>query len=237
MLGQGGPVKVHVSDAARWTFARASTGWRWRCRRSMPARLPVAIAEELDPGAVHARVARPVGAAIRDLNGQGSLPAAQGGKVGHGPVLPGQSRARLATIPAVWRRGSLNTPGLRPFRAETIPRIVSGTPFTRDRQAELDGRIGKHRRPSRPPVTRRAPGHALVDPDRHRPPPAQRRVVAGPVRGAMAGRRWLAHPTRVTAWIREETPLSSEMCNNASCSGKGVLGFISRLEIAGVQLQ
>ena len=50
---------------------------------------------------------------------------------------------------------------------------------------------------------RRAPGHVLVDPDQQRPPLAQRRVVAGPVRRAIAGGRWLAHAARLTAWIRE----------------------------------
>jgi len=43
----------------------------------MFASLPFDIAEELDAGTVHEQVQRAVGAAIRDLNDQGLLPAAQ----------------------------------------------------------------------------------------------------------------------------------------------------------------
>jgi hypothetical protein len=56
------------------------------------ASLPFAIAEELDPGAVDQQVQRAVRTAIRDLDGQGLLPAAKRGKVRHGPVQAGQSQ-------------------------------------------------------------------------------------------------------------------------------------------------
>ena len=50
------------------------------------ARLPFAIAEELDAGAVHAQVQRAIGATIRDLDGERLLPSAQGRVVRHGPI-------------------------------------------------------------------------------------------------------------------------------------------------------
>ena len=49
--------------------------------------LPLAIAEELDASAVHEQVQRSVSTAVGNLNCQGLLPATQGGKVGHRPVL------------------------------------------------------------------------------------------------------------------------------------------------------
>ena len=57
---------------------------------AMLARLPFAISEELDPGAVHEQVQRPIGAAIRDLHPQGFLPAAERGDVRHRPAQPCQ---------------------------------------------------------------------------------------------------------------------------------------------------
>lgn len=62
---------------------------------------------------------------------------------------------------------------------------------------------------------RRAPGHLLVDPDQQETPLPKRCVVAGPVRRAIAGGRWLAHAPRLTPWIREVNPSSSDFCNNA----------------------
>jgi len=148
-------------------------------------RLPFAIAEELDACAVDQQIQRAIRAAIRDLDGQGLLPAAQRGKVRHGPVQAGQSQ-----------QAGPHPGGLAQRQLEQ----------DLDRQAELDGRIGKDRRPSGPTVTRRAPSHVLVEPDQQRPPLAQRCVVAGPVRRAIAGGWWLAHAARLTAWIREVNP-------------------------------
>ena len=70
--------------------------------RPMLASLPFAVAEELDAGAVHEPVERPVRTAVGDLHGQGPLPAAQGRVVRHGQSSPA-SRSRLATIPAALR--------------------------------------------------------------------------------------------------------------------------------------
>jgi hypothetical protein len=47
------------------------------------------------------------------------------------------------------------------------------------------------------------------------PPLPQQCVLAGPVRRAIAGRRWFAHAAPVTTWIRKANPLASGMCNNA----------------------
>src|SRR6056297_3060006 len=79
----------------------------------------------------------------------------------------------------------------------------------------MNSGIGKDRRASRPPVTRRVPGHVLVHPDQQRHPLAQRRVVAAPVRRARAGGRRLAHTPPLTPWIRVVNPLALEMCNDA----------------------
>ena len=57
---------------------------------TMLTSLPLAIAEELDACAVHEQVQQSVSTVVGDLNCQGLLPAAQGGKVGHGPVQPRQ---------------------------------------------------------------------------------------------------------------------------------------------------
>jgi hypothetical protein len=75
-----------------------------------------------------------------------------------------------------------------------------------DRQAELDGRIAKHRRPSGSTITRRAPDHILVDPHQQRPPLAPRCVGAGRVRRAISGGRWLAPAACLTAWIHKVNP-------------------------------
>lgn len=163
--------------------------------RAMLARLPFAVAEELDPGAVDQQVQRAICAAIGNLDGQGLLPPAEGGKVRHGPVQASQPE-----------QAGHHPGGLAQRELEE----------NLDRQAELNGRIGKHRWPSRPRVTRREPGHLLVDPDQQRPPLPQRRVVAGPVRRAIAGGRWLAHAACLTAWIREVNPPQTEFCNNAA---------------------
>ena len=54
--------------------------------------LPLAIAEELDAGAVHQQVQRPAGTAIGDLHLKSLLPAAQRGEVWNRPVQPGKAQ-------------------------------------------------------------------------------------------------------------------------------------------------
>ncbi len=53
---------------------------------TMLADLPLAIAEELDAGAVHEQVQRPIGTSVGNLNGQYLLTSAQRRIVRHGPV-------------------------------------------------------------------------------------------------------------------------------------------------------
>ena len=125
------------------------------------------------------QVQRAIRTAKGDLHGQGLLPAAQRREVRHGPVQPRHHPGSLAQ----WQ----------------LEKDL-------DRQAELDGRIAKHRRPSGSTVTRPAPDHILVDPDQQRPPLAPRCVGAGPVRRAIAGERWLAPAARLTAWIHKVNP-------------------------------
>ena len=71
-------------------------------------------------------------------------------------------------------------------------------------------------------------GHCCTMPcralDQQSPPLPQRRIVAGPVRRAVAGGRWLAHAARLTAWINEMNHQTSEFCNNApSMAGSGAV--------------
>ena len=61
----------------------------------------------------------------------------------------------------------------------------------------------------------RKPGHVLVQPDQQGSALAQRRRVTGPIRRAVAGGGWLAHATRLTAWIRDVNPWETGFCNNA----------------------
>ncbi len=53
------------------------------------------------------------------------------------------SRRRLSTNPVDCRNGIANLPGATQFRAETIHRIVSVTPFTLHSQAGLDRGIAE----------------------------------------------------------------------------------------------
>ena len=99
------PSRLGVNSTARMSEVAVSMA-RWTLRRepvgatgssppanaatlsAMLAGLPVAVAEELDAGAVHEQVQRPACTAIGDLHLQGLLPAAQGRVVWNGPVQP-----------------------------------------------------------------------------------------------------------------------------------------------------
>ncbi len=170
------------------------------------ARLPFAIAEELDPGAVHEQVQRAICPAVGNLHGQGLLPAAQRRKVRHGPVQPRQ---------------------LQQARHHASRLAKRQLEQDLDRQAELDGRIGKHRWPSGSPVTWRAPGHVIVDPDQQRSTLPKRCVVTGPVRRARAGGRRLAHAVDLKAWIQKVNPPTSDFCKNAGQHRKSKGGIMS----------
>lgn len=59
---------------------------------AMLASVPFAIAEKRDAGAVHEQVERAVGTAIRDLDRQRLLSAAQRRGIGNGPVQARQAK-------------------------------------------------------------------------------------------------------------------------------------------------
>ena len=111
---------------------------------TMLAGLPLAVAEELDAGAIHQQVQRPVGTAIRDLHLQGLLSAAQRRVVRNGPVQPRQLQQ------------ACDHPGGLPERQ--LEQHL-------DRQAELDRRVRDDRWAPRTALMRRVPGHLLVQPD------------------------------------------------------------------------
>ena len=117
-------------------------------------RLPFAIAEELNTGAVHEQVQRAIGATVRDLDGERLLPSAQGRVVRHGPIQVCQLQQ------------AGNHPGRLPERQ--LEQDLDG-------QTELDRRIREYRRATWAAVRRREPGHILVEPDQQRPTLAQRR--------------------------------------------------------------
>ena len=130
------------------------------------AGLPFSVTEELDPGAVHEQIERPIGAPIRNLDGQRLFPSAQRRVVRHRPF---QTR-------------HLEQAGYHPGRlpARQLEQHL-------DRQAELDRRARKDRRSPRSALMRREPGHALVQPDHQRPALSERGIVIRPVRRMVTG--------------------------------------------------
>ena len=132
-------------------------------------------------------------------------------------------------------------PGLRPFRAETIHRIVSATPVTLQRQAGPDG----VRRQKRPPDgflilltpvvglatalagRRSLPDHLGVEPDRQRTPaPARLRHWSRTHGDTMAHCRpansrscrsgvRAAHDPQLPRWIQMMNPLAPHSCRKA----------------------
>ena len=129
-------------------------------------RLPFAVAQELDAGAVHQQVQGAIGTPIGDLDGERLLSAAQCRVIRHSPVQVRHFQ-QAGNHPCRLPQGQLKQ--------------------HLDRQAELDRGIGKHRRATWAAVRRREPGHVLVQPDQQRPALAKRGSVAGPVRRAVAG--------------------------------------------------
>jgi len=129
------------------------------------AGLPFTVTEELDPGAVYEQVERPIGAPIRDLDGQRLLPSAKRRVVRH---LPIQTR-------------HLEQAGHHPSR---LPERQLEQHL--DRHAELDRRVRKDRRSPRSSLMRREPGHVLVQPDQQRPAISERGSVTRPVGRAVA---------------------------------------------------
>ena len=130
------------------------------------AGLPFTVAEELDASAVNQQVQRPIGAPIRDLDGERLLPPTQGRVIRHGPVQ----------VRHLQQAG--DHPGRLPQRQ--LEQDLDG-------QAKLDRGISEHGRATGLAIRQRKPGHVLVQPDQQRPALAKRGRVAGPVRRAIAG--------------------------------------------------
>ena len=95
--------------------------------RAIFADQPFSVAQELDPGAIHQQVQGPRFAAVGDLHSKGLLPPAKGGEVRHRPAQPGHLQ-----------NAGHHARGL----AERQPKEHL------HHQAELNRRIGKHRRPT-----------------------------------------------------------------------------------------
>lgn len=118
--------------------------WRRPCAPCLLAGLPFAVAEELDAGAVDQKVQGARGATVRDLDGQGLLPSAEGRVIGRGPV-------------------QLRHPKQAGYHPGCLPQGQLEQHL--DRQAELDGGVGEHRRATEAPDMRGEPRHLPVQPD------------------------------------------------------------------------
>ena len=101
---------------------------------AMLSGLPFAIAQKLDPGAVHQQVQRPINAPVGYRDGQDFSPATQGREVGHCPV-----EAR-----------HLQQAGHHPCHLSQRQ-----LEHNLDGQAELYRRIREHRRTTRATIMRR----------------------------------------------------------------------------------
>ena len=139
-------------------------------RPPMLASVPFAIAKELDPGAIHQQVEGAIHPAIRDLDCQALLAAAEGHVVRHGPVLTRKLQKR-------------------PHRADRLAKRQLEQDL--DREAEQDGHIGENRGPAHPARRLRKPVFLRIDQDQHRPSALKRAVIGRPIGGTVARRLWL----------------------------------------------
>ena len=121
---------------------------------AMLARLPLAIAQKLDPGAVHEQVERAIGTAIRDMDGECLLPSAQGRIIRHGPVQVRHLQQAGHHPASPWSLGPVA------FSWLDLPQRQHEQDL--DRQAELDRGIGEHRRATGAAVMRRRRRHAVL---------------------------------------------------------------------------
>jgi hypothetical protein len=136
-------------------------------------------------GRSRCRSAHPRGSGRAGLGGLGCRPA---GSAGHPYGERGSARSGSFACGTASRSPARASPARLLQQARHHPASLAQWQLEKDldRQAELDGRIAKHRGPSGSTVTRRAPDDILVDPDQQRPPLAQRCVGSGPVRRAIA---------------------------------------------------
>ena len=133
---------------------------------AMLSGLPVAITEDLDASAVHKQVEGATAAPIRDLDGKGLLPPTQGRSVGHSPVEV-RNLSRLAAFPVVCLGGSLNRTLIVRQNWIAASQNTAGRPGL--------------------PSGGASQAMSLSNQISRNPALAQRRSVAGPVRGAVAG--------------------------------------------------
>ena len=197
--------------ACRGVHRQVNLAPRTPARRTMLAGQPFAITAETNAGAVHcpaghctamSREGSAGSGAGRSID-KGSEPrsASDGGTGSNSPAPASRDRSPRSgsrqngrSDGAVGRRG----PGLRPLRAETIPRIVSRPPFTLRRQAGLNGAVGEGLGVTAPAGPDRVPLHLRIEPDRKGATPLARGVVAGPARRAIVEGARLRHATDLT---------------------------------------
>lgn len=149
---------------------------------AMLARMPLAFAFDLDPGAVNQQVQRPLGAEIRDIHGQGLLAPGQGAEIGHRPVEANQPKQ------------ALDEPGRLPERhAEQHLRGKAG----------LDGGIAVDLLPATSACRRGLPAHIGVEPDRQRASALERFTVGWPVLGPVGRGCRSAQASQLPRWIHE----------------------------------
>jgi len=134
---------------------------------------------------VHQQVQRAVRAAIRDVDLQGLVAAAQRAEVRHGPVRADQAQQ------------ALDEPGRLPQRHPEQHL---------HRQAGLDGGVAVVGLPPALAGRRGVPDHRGIEPDRQRAPALERLVVCGPVPGLVGRGCRSAHAIQLPRWIQEMNP-------------------------------
>ncbi len=140
------------------------------------------------------RLAREEGLSVRRRRGRKRAAGTRAPTaIPHEPVRARRSRSATWSSAAAPDR---TVPGLRPLRAETIPRIVSGTPFTLHRQAGLDRGVAERLLPATLAGRRGLQGHRGIEPDRQRAAALERFVIGWPVPRLAGGGCRSAHAPR-----------------------------------------
>ena len=174
-----------VAPLVRATRANAPPG------PAVLARVPLALAPNLDAGAVHEQVQRAARAPVGQLHGERLLASAERRMVRHRPVQTSwlqQARDEAGRLPQWQAEQDLH------------------------RQARLDRRIAVDRLRAALAGWCRMPGRRRVEPDGQRSALTQPGVGGRPVQGAVADRRGLGHAAQLCRWTRDVNP-GQPSCN------------------------
>ena len=149
---------------------------------AMLARVPFALAPDLDPGTVDQQAQRAARAAVGQLHSQRLLPPAERREVRHRPIKTCQ---------------------LHQARHEARRLTERQAEEHLHRQAGLDHSVAVGRLRAALGRGGRLPRRRRIEPDGQRAASKQRGVVAGPVEGAVAGGRRLRHDAQLCRWTHD----------------------------------